>query len=188
MIIEIKKGQHKRKFIVKNNTSLYLFLSNLHNISGDYSPCQFENGKCIYTKNFKSSCCFSCGRSLGFYDANSYFLDDPKKIFSSYGFNYKYGFFKPMEGCKIPRHLRSRTCLTYICNNVKKEISPSKKSILLAYNLLLVKVNLLFYDNRFSKIDLVQSLKEIVHEWYECYFGISKFESAFLNVFNYLNS
>lgn len=64
-------------------------------------------------------CCAGC--SNGFYakyNDNTPSYDVPKYIQQFY-VSETYGFFNPnIPGCNIPRHLRSKTCLSYVCEEV----------------------------------------------------------------------
>ncbi len=65
-----------------------------------------------------------CSKSGGYYD--SYYDSTPEELAlikylkKKYEFTKKYGFLNPEKGCKLPRYLRSHTCLIYFCGKEKK--------------------------------------------------------------------
>lgn len=77
----------------------------------------------------KECCCAAhvfdrgCAKSGGYYDAR---WGDPtppaliKYLKKKYKFTIKTGFLNPETGCKLPRYLRSYTCLRYFCGKEQK--------------------------------------------------------------------
>ncbi len=76
----------------------------------------------------KECCCAAhnfdrgCAKSGGYYDVQ-YDPTPPtlvKYLKKKYKFTVKSGFLNPETGCKLPRYLRSYTCLIYFCGKEQK--------------------------------------------------------------------
>ena len=83
----------------------------------------------IWTK--EAGCCSLCRENNGYYanltKKNRARLEKVKK---KYGFG-EYGFFDiDKKECKLPRYLRSQTCLFHTCSKLKRELSPKLVQIL----------------------------------------------------------
>jgi hypothetical protein len=102
--------------------------------------------KCPKTtqSNKPTGCCVKCATNDGYYAfINAFPTNNPSfciheviiKIKKEFKFNKNYGFFNnDIKKCKLPRHLRSNTCLSYTCDDMKlskEQHSQAKESVLI---------------------------------------------------------
>lgn len=98
--------------------------------------CSFKNGECAHVRHLKSRrdissdsmykvgcCCGLCATYAGHLRLLRK-QDLPK--YEPY-WNDDTGFFEPNKGCKLPRELRSATCLTHYCETAHKKMSKTDK-------------------------------------------------------------
>ena len=95
----------------------YIFISDIATIIqlGEQLQDEFTelNKQC---KDCKECCCRHCSVSTGFFyrsdgDYDLFMYSNGKKLF---GFNKEKGFLTE-TGCALPRYLRSRVCLGFVC-------------------------------------------------------------------------
>ncbi len=72
----------------------------------------------------EAGCCSLCAIQNGY-------LEIAVEKLNKLGFNKKYGFFDPnKKACKLPRKLRSSTCLKFVCDAISHHISEINNGIL----------------------------------------------------------
>ena len=84
--------------------------------------CYFENGKCVANRT-EMCCCSTCNSSVGHFNTvffkpfdNKQFIEE-EMLYYAKKYRISTGFWRKGEGCILPRHKRSSTCLTYHCSN-----------------------------------------------------------------------
>jgi hypothetical protein len=121
------RNRLKRRLIVMRKMTEYLPYQCDFDKKGDCRETRKKDShwKNYYGKNNKC-CCVSCASEIG------YIKMIPQRAISKYAecFDSKTGFWKEGEGCRLPRELRSDTCLRYSC-------SPDKefKDMLFSYGI-----------------------------------------------------
>jgi hypothetical protein len=101
-------------------------------------PCKFDkDGKCKGRDSFNNCCCDKCVEAKGYLEYNK--SKEEIKIYKKY-WNNETGFYNKNSGCSLPIHLRSSTCVSYLCEFAKKEIDEKSKKI---FNVLkvLIRIN-----------------------------------------------
>lgn len=89
------------------------------------------------SSDYQQGCCTTCASSCAHYGnltckKGTYRIDyntTTGKLYTSlkkqYGFVSVYGFFEQGKGCRLPRYLRSSTCLRYCCiENIENQAAP----------------------------------------------------------------
>ena len=98
--------------------------------------CKFKNGKCRASKGnnsyWRTCCCESCRSSVGYLKV---LPSDPDDLITiAEAFDDVTGFWDKEAGCKLPRELRSPTCLGHVCSDIKGDksspIDPAHKILL----------------------------------------------------------
>ena len=131
-----------RRLRIKNKTDLDYMLMAIKDTTNSISfGCTFVDGKCQrvikYPKIQSSSdtfkvgcCCGECEKKMGYLEIIFFdHLDEYANAWSP-----KTGFFKPNEGCQLPRKLRSKTCLCYSCNETPAQNEFVEKVLILLRN------------------------------------------------------
>jgi hypothetical protein len=139
----IKKLEEKHIMIIDrsiNRDGYYVNMwmrrvENLKRLTGriDFG-CKFDkNGKCnaknTSYKNERMCCCTDCAFKIGYlnliYEKDVYYYT--KK------YNKKTGFWRKGKGCILDRHMRSNTCVTYVCgvgpNGLQDELKSLENAI-----------------------------------------------------------
>lgn len=81
----------------------------------DYD-CDYHNGICTGRMYGAPNCCWQCASSFGYWGKEPGALDDATlSTFAGY-FDARTGFLEEGYGCRLPRELRSPTCLYIYCS------------------------------------------------------------------------
>jgi len=83
-------------------------------------PCKIQDGKCAGKKRTPKCCCVNCATCIGHFEKvwpND--LDTLREYAKR--FTIENGFWRPEQGCVLPRHMRSLTCAFYICESIHPE-------------------------------------------------------------------
>jgi hypothetical protein len=97
-------------------------LSVLQSLSDELGKI-FDHRTYTMCPNCNRSCCKSCGHSRGFFGfsifGSRFEIADTTLIELAYQFNANYGYFDTINGgCRLPRQIRSLTCLQYYCDKM----------------------------------------------------------------------
>ena len=98
--------------------------------------CKFKDGKCRASRGnnsyWSACCCESCRSSVGYLKVLPTNPDDLIAIAGA--FDDMGGFWDRKEGCRLPRELRSPTCLGHTCSDIRGDkrspIHPAYKILL----------------------------------------------------------
>lgn len=76
--------------------------------------------------SYPRCCCVRCFDAAGYYHWNGFYEGDLKTYHDLFKENV--GFWRFGTGCSLPRELRSRTCLTYICTFANSKASEEVRA------------------------------------------------------------
>lgn len=103
----------------------------------------FEGLNKICNKKTCEGCCNSCAYSGGYlWNLRYDFPEIVEYLKKEYKFNERHGFLGE-NGCTLPRHFRSGTCLGFVCWDYKEEFYSESLKILLK-NLRLIRIKELY--------------------------------------------
>jgi hypothetical protein len=110
-------------------------IENLKRLTGRIEfGCKFDkNGRCNGKKTIynleKQCCCADCAVKMGYLQI----IHEKDALYYAKKFNKKTGFWRKGKGCIIDRHMRSNTCIAFVCdvgpNNLKDELNSLKGTI-----------------------------------------------------------
>lgn len=109
------------------------------------TACDFQNGVCVGARAARNDsiscfekpslsltkygcCCSYCYSSEGHFNGRKIYknkLDKLKQYWTP-----KTGFLQKGEGCRLPIEMRSITCLTFICDIARKNMSVKDRKLL----------------------------------------------------------
>lgn len=147
--VDIKEFFPSLQIIIKRDKypKLFDFLFNLKHLSFSFFDCNFIDNICVKKRLY--GCCATCMVSYGYYKYDSFLLEDPEIIVSNFSFkrnSIKYGFLNleyGIEGCSIPRHIRSNPCNIHKCF---KPDDKNKQQKIYKYDELVSNINKYFLN------------------------------------------
>lgn len=91
----------------------FCFIHQLHDLSKDINyHCDFDSkGRCKRIKYSPRCCCMQCYNTTGHHTH----LDYGNLRTYAASFKVGFGFWRPKQGCILPRSLRSRVCIVQNC-------------------------------------------------------------------------
>ena len=102
------------------------------------NKCEFKNNKCKMIRQLKTNkvdpysiynkgCC--CGKCE---DSGGYLKRITSNNVATYYESWKKGsgFLEEGKGCRLPRELRSKTCICYQCQNIQQGYLEAEKAII----------------------------------------------------------